>query len=74
MPPRPGSRNGFSSRSSTKLGSATGAGAGAAAFGGATGAAASDFGASAPIADVYRHFGLTADRVAEVATGLAKGA
>ena len=34
----------------------------------------SDFGASAPIADVYRHFGLTADRVAEVATGLAKGA
>ena len=52
MPPRPGSRNGFSSRSSTKLASATGAGAGAgaAAFGGAagaTGAPASDFGASA---------------------------
>jgi transketolase len=32
----------------------------------------SDFGASAPIADVYKHFGITADRVAEVARSLAK--
>ena len=32
----------------------------------------SDFGASAPIADVYRHFGLTADRIADVARSLAE--
>ncbi|MEW5964682.1 MAG: transketolase [Pseudomonadota bacterium] len=31
----------------------------------------SDFGASAPIADVYKHFGITADRIVEVARSLA---
>ena len=33
----------------------------------------SDFGASAPAGELYKHFGITAERVAETARTLVKG-